>query len=419
MPKSKDGLFYGWVMVAAFFVISTVIYGELTSFGVFFKTIGAEFGLNRTATSAIFSAQNLFGAVMSFVGGWAVDKYGPRISALFIGILIGLSLVLTSQTNAYWQLFITYSLLFSVIGVVYTMIMSTVSRWFDKNRGIALGIAGMGIGLGSVVMAPFSTYLIASFNWRWAYIILGLLAWVIIIPLSTLFKKDPSDIGLQRYGARPASDPVTATPTPNEAGATLTEFSLRDASRTRSFWLIGLIWLFNAFCYFLVVIHIVPHATDIGVPAMGAAIVLSLIGISYVVGRFLMGWASDNIGTKKTAVICALLAALSMVWLVRSQDVAMLYIFGVVFGFANGGLDPSMAALVGDTFGMRRIGIIMGTLQVNWGIGVLAGPAIGGVVFDATSSYFMAFVVGAITMFAIALFVTLTRRETGLVQSHK
>ena len=407
MPSSKNRLFYGWVIVAAFFVISTIMFGTLTSFGVFFKSMGSEFGLTRAATSAVFSVQNLFGAVMSFVGGWAIDRFGPRITALFIGIFTGLALVLTGQTNAYWQLFITYSLLFSVIGVVYTMIMSTVSRWFGKNRGLALGISGSGIGLGTVALAPLATYLISSFGWRTAYVIMGIIVWAVIIPLSRLLRKNPPDIDAEPSAVK--EDPAQIK---SEDSAQNSELSLHEALRTRSFWLIGPIWLLNAFSYFLIVIHLVPHATDIGIPAMEAATILSLIGASYVAGRLLMGKVLDIIGIKKTAITCALLAALAMIWLIYSADLLMLYIFGIVFGFANGGLDPCMAALVGDTFGMRNIGIIMGTLQVNWGVGVIIGPAIGGLVFDINNSYFTAFLAGVAAMFAIALFVALTRRET-------
>ena len=90
----------------------------------------------------------------------------------------------------------------------------------------------------------------------------------------------------------------------------------------------------------------------------------------------------------------------------------MLYLFGVVFGFSNGGLDTSVTALVGDTFGIRRIGIIMGALRVNYGIGVAIGPAIGGLVFDISNSYSTAFLVGVLAMFAVALFLFLTGRET-------
>lgn len=200
MPRFKDKLFYGWVVVAAFFAIGTIMYGSQSSFGVFFKSIAGEFGLTRAATSAIFSVQNVFGSAISIIGGWAVDRYGPRIIAFLIGLFAGLSLLLTSQTNALWQLFITYSFLFCVIGAVYTVMMSTVSRWFDKNRGLALGIAGSGIGLGIVAIAPFATYLISSFGWRKAYLIMGLIAWLIIIPLSRLLRKNPYGIGAEPNG---------------------------------------------------------------------------------------------------------------------------------------------------------------------------------------------------------------------------
>lgn len=155
-----------------------------------------------------------------------------------------------------------------------------------------------------------------------------------------------------------------------------------------------------------------PHATDIGIPAMEAATVLSLIGASFIAGRLLMGRVSDSIGSKKTAITCALLVAIAMIWLIWSQDLLMFYIFRVVFGFSSGGLDTSLAALIGDIFGMHNIGIIMGTLQVTWGIGMIIGPAIGGVVFDVSNSYFMAFLAGALAMLAVSLLLALTRRET-------
>lgn len=417
MPGSKNNFFYGWVVVVAFFAIGTIMYGTLTSFGVFFKSIESDFGLTRTATSAIFSAQNVFGAIMSFVGGWAVDRYGPRITVLLIGVLSGLSLLLTSQTNALWQLFITYSLLFSGIGAVYTLIVSTVSRWFDKNRGLALGIAGSGVGLGIVVIAPFATYLIASFGWRMAYIIMGLIVWLIVIPLSRTLRTTPDAIGAEPDGVRADSGEMGVAKRRNEDRAHSTEFSLREAFKTRNFWLIGSVWLLNAFCYFLVLIHIVPHATDIGIPAMEAATVLSLIGASFIAGRLLMGRVTDIIGGKKTAITCALIVALAMIWLIRSQDLLMLYVFGVVFGFSNGGLDTSMAALVGNTFGISNIGVIMGALQVNWGVGMIIGPAIGGFIFDVNSSYFIALLAGALAMLLVALLVALTRREKAVYRT--
>jgi len=184
MPNSERKIFYGWVLVVSFLVISTIVYGLNQSFGVFFKLLGADFRLTRAETSAIVSTQNIFGTIVAFTTGWALDKFGPRIIVLIIGVCSGLALVLTSQTGVPWQLFITYSLFFSVLGANFTTMAGTISRWFHRKRGLALGIAASGVGLGGVAIAPLSAWLISIFHWRTAYIILGAMAWIIIIPLS-------------------------------------------------------------------------------------------------------------------------------------------------------------------------------------------------------------------------------------------
>jgi OFA family oxalate/formate antiporter-like MFS transporter len=416
MPSFKYKPYYGWVVVASFLVIGGVMHGINQSFGVFFKSIENEFGVTRAATSAVVSVQNVFGSAISIVAGWSLDRFGPRIITLFMGFFVGLSLLLTSQTLALWQLFITYSLLFCVIGAVYTTTVGTVSRWFDKNRGLALGISCAGIGLGTLAIAPFATYLIVSFNWRTAYIVLGIIAWVFIIPLSRLLRRNPGEMGVDPGGVKSGSETGRAKPEKGRR-TQLIGFSFKEASRTRSFWLFVPISLLTAFCNFLVIIHIVPHATDIGIPAIEAATVMGVIGASNTAGRMLIGRVSDIIDRRKTAVVCALLVAAAMLWLIWSKELLMFYAFGVVFGFSVGGLDTTMTALVGDTFGMRNIGIIMGALQVNWGIGMIIGPAVGGLVFDVANSYFIAFLMGVLAMVAIAMLIALTRREASQVSS--
>ena len=411
--KLKDRLFYGWVVVIACLIIATVIYGINYSFGVFLKPLESEFGLTRGAISGVFSVYMLFGCVFGILGGWALDRYGPRVVALFMGLFTGLSLLLTSQTNAPWQLFITYGLLLPLgTGSTYMVIMATTSRWFDKKRGLALGIASSGAGLGTLLMAPFATYLIANVGWRMAYIVLGLIAWLVMIPLSRLLKRDPSEIGTLPDGIKSVSNETGTEELRREDNTQLAGLSLLQASKTGSFWLLGAIWLLYSFCYLLVLTHIVPHATDIGIPAMEAAVILSLMGGSNIAGRLLMGRISDSMGRKATAIICALLVVGAMVWLIRSQDLLMLYLFGIVCGFSFGGLDPAVTALVGDIFGLRSIGIIMSILNVAWGIGSAIGSAVGGFVFDASKNYSMAFLAGALAMLIVALLIVLIRRET-------
>jgi len=405
----KDKLFYGWVVVAVFFVSGITLYGVHFSFGIFFKSIESEFSLTRAATSAVLSANLLLAGLYSFFAGWALDRYGPKIVVLLMGVFTGLSLLLTSQTGSSWQLFITYSLLLAMgTGALFVVPMSTVSRWFDKKRGLALGMASSGVGLGPLVMAPFATYLIASFSWRVAYIVIGLIAWLIVIPLSRLLRGDPYEIGALPDGVKTLPEDTES----EEGIIQPAHLSLPQALRTRSFWLVMFIWVLYASNIFLVFTHLVPHATDIGYSAMEAAAIVSLLGGAAVAGRVVLGTVSDRMGRKVTAIICALLQAGAMMWLLWANDLWMFYLFALVYGFAFGGMSPVMAALIGDTFGLGRIGAILGMLEVGFGIGAAIGPAVGGFIFDVSNSYFLAFLLGAAVMLVATLLIALIRRET-------
>ena len=411
--RLKDKLFYGWVVVGAFFIIGTTIWGTRFTFGIFFKSIESEFDLTRAVTSTVFSTYMVLGALFAVLGGWALDRYGPRIIILLMGIFTGFSLLLTSQTNSLWQLFITYSLLLAMgTSAMYVVAMSTVSRWFDKKRGLALGIASSGVGLGMVVMAPFATFLISNFEWRMAYIVLGLVAWLIVIPLSRLLRKDPNEIGTLPDGVTSNPREMHIQKPENEESIEPAYLSLSQALRTRSFWLLMFVYLFFAVNQFLLFTHLVPHATDMGISAGEAAAVLSLLGGTATVARVPICAVSDRIGRRVTIIICYLLIAGAMLWLIWAQDLWALYLFALVYGLGNAGTGPIMAAIIGDTFGLRRIGAILGVLDVGYGIGAAIGPAIGGLIFDVTNSYSMAFILGASAMLATTLLVSLTRRET-------
>jgi len=173
------------------------------------------------------------------------------------------------------------------------------------------------------------------------------------------------------------------------------------------------IFFLFAFSLFLVLTHLVPHATDIGFSAAEAATVLSLAGGAAIVGRLLLGAASDRIGRKTAPIICALLHVGAMVWLLWARELWMLYLFALAYGFSWGGMGPTMAALIGDTFGLGRLGATLGVLDAGFGTGAAIGPVIGGFVFDVTGSYFVAFSLGAVVMLLSTLFIALIRRETG------
>ncbi|MBI4187343.1 MAG: MFS transporter [Chloroflexi bacterium] len=407
--RFKSRPFYGWTIIVALFFTGLTLYGIINSFGVFFKPIGGEFNITRAATSAIISTNMLLIGVVAIIGGWATDKYGPRVVTFLMGLFTGLSLVLTSQTTSLWQMFITYSLLLAVgTGALYPAAMATAARWFDKRRGLALGIVNGGIGLGTVTMPLFANYLIYRLDWRPAYLVMGITAWLVVIPLSRLLRRAPSQIVASAGGASSLS--VDAT---NENhGTPVVDSSPFKIFRAKSFWLIISAWLLHASSILLVYTHLVPHATDLGISSGEAAGLLSFMGGVSIAGRVLTGVLSDKIGGKLASIICALLGVAAFLWLIASQELWMLYLFALVYGFSYGGLNTGVGVLVSGTFHLTNIGVLFGVLDFGFGIGAAIGPYIGGLIFDVTNSYFLAFLISALAMLAASAFIAFVRRES-------
>ena len=390
-------------------MIAVIGIGTRYSFGVFLKSLEAEFGISRGATSGIFSVYMLLCSLLAIIGGWALDKYGPRKIAFLMGSFTGLSLVLTSLTHSVWQLFITYGLLLSVgTGPIYTVVNSTTSRWFHKKRGFAVGITSSGGGLGIIALAPFATYLISIFGWRTAFLWLGLIAWIIMASVSLLLIKDPSDMGLSPDGLK--SEPVQTASQTEESPAQPMAYSVAQAFRASQFWLLAFTWVFLSLCLHLVFVHAVPHALDMGISPMDASLMLSLIGVANIPGRLVIGKVSDAIGRRTLGVACILFQSASLLWLAWAHALWMLYIFAIAYGFVWGGSGTIITSLIGDVFGMRSLGAIMGVMTAGWALGAAVGPAMGGYIFDMSGNYFAAFSAAAGFTLITALFVALIRK---------
>jgi len=412
--RIKDKLFYGWVVVIAFFIINIIVQGTRHSFGVFFKSLASEFGLTRAETSGVYSVYMLLCCMFCFVSGWGADKFSLRKLISLMGLFMGLSLILTSQAQSLWQLFVVYSLLFAMgTSGVFVVSTSIIIRWFNSKRGLAIGLATSGVGLGTVMMAPFAAYLIATFGWRMSYLVMGIIAWLFVIPTAMLLRKEPGEMGLHPYGGEFNGNQTVGSHR-GEGSNQPTGFSFLYAFKTRNFWFLGLVWLLFSMGLYMVLTHIVPHGTDIGIPAMKAASILSVIGAMSIPGRLLVGKLSDNLSRKAIAIICALCLTGAIIWLIYSKELWMFYLFALVFGFSFGGLSTSVTALIGDTFGQRSIGIIMGTLEVGWFLGASIGPFMGGLVYDINNDYSLAFSICVAAMVMATLLLAFTKREMKL-----
>jgi MFS transporter, OFA family, oxalate/formate antiporter len=408
LSKIKSSLHSVWLILAAAFFIHMAMYSTRHAFGVFFKSFEGEFDLTRAMTSSIFSLHMILCAVFSLLGGWALDKYGPRKLIALMGLLIAVGLTLTSQANEAWQLFITYSLILALAtGSGHTVIMSTVSRAFGHNRGLALGIASSGGGLGTLLIAPLSAYLITQFGWRFASSIIGLFAGFIIMVWSPLLRNvSPAEIAPgKEAGLKPYSSHSTTGKTASEAYPY--SYTFREAIRSTKFWFLGIAYLLQASAIYLVNTHIVAHAIDSGFPVIEAALILSIIGGCNVAGRLLVGFVSDTIGAKKGAIISSLIGTLALVLLTFSAEKGAFYVFGALFGLAWGGFGTATTVLVSRLFGLKSIGMILGSMNVGWHLGAAIGPAMGGLVFDATGSYFTAFIMGTAALLIAGLLTSM------------
>ncbi|MBW1863490.1 MAG: MFS transporter [Deltaproteobacteria bacterium] len=375
------------------------------------KSIEAEFGITRAATSSVFSIYMLLCCIIAILGGWSMDRYGPKKVGIIMGTFTGLSLLLTSQATSLWQLFITYSLLFSLgTGAIYVVVNSTASRWFIQKRGIVVGITSSGGGLGTIAISPFATYLISNFNWRTAFIVMGLISWIGITAASLLFRKDPRDIGLLPDGGKP--EPLQGAPKRAE-NIPRADFSLDQAYSMSQFWLLGFSWVFLSFSVHLIFVHIVPYAIDMGISPMDASFILSLIGVANILGRVVLGKLSDTIGRKSMAITCDLIQFGALIWLIWARQSWMLYIIALIFGFTFGGSSTMITIFIGDIFGTRSLGAIMGILTAGFGLGAAIGPAVGGYIFDVSGQYFAAFATGSVSLLVAACLMALIKGDSG------
>ncbi len=407
--NSKKGRFYyGWVILAVCLFLVTVSYGIRFSFGVFFKSLEQDFGWTRAVTSGVFSVYMLIGSLFAILAGWVADRHGAKAVFLAMSLFAFVGLALTSRATELWHLFLSYSLLVAIgTGATYAVTTSLGTRWFKQRRGLALAIITSGVGLGSILMAPMASFLIGGYGWRDSYTAIGIISVIVMIPCALLLRKAPVEIlSSSNLGNQQAGNPGVVVAKKSE------EFSLVQAIKSRNFLILIVIWFFYAFCLFLIMTHIVPHAIDMGIDPVQAASIISVSGFANIPSRITMGLVCDRFGRRQTAIGCALLMALALVWVTRSSSLWMLYVFAAAFGAAYGGLAPPTTAIVGDTFGTKNIGAIFGILEVGWVSGAAVGPAVAGYVFDTTGTYTLAFWMGvgaALIIVILALFLKDTR----------
>ncbi|HXG05533.1 MAG TPA: MFS transporter [Candidatus Binatia bacterium] len=377
----RERFFYGWVVLGAAALITCVGMGALFSLGVFLKPIEQTTGWSRTGISTIALLNWIFMGLGSFLWGSLSDRFGTRVVVLAGGALLGLGLVLSSQVTALWQLHLTFGGLVGLaVGAFYAPLTSTATKWFTANRGLAVAIVSAGIGLGVLLVSPLARWLATLFDWRIAMLILGDLAWLVVIPAALLIRDRPGDLGAAARGG-----PARIQP----------EFSAAQVWRAPQFWVIALTHFACCAAHSGPIFHMVTHAIDQGVRPMTAATVLSVSGLSSIFGRVGAGVLADRIGAKPTLVGgLALQAGVILLYLVAG-DARTFYLLGLAFGTFYGGVMPLYALVTREYFGEKVMGSAYGGVFLVSTLGMGLGSFAGGLIYDRLGGYAWLFLASA------------------------
>ena len=405
---------YAWRTVIISMVILAALGFTWYPFGIFLKPITEEFNWDRGALTGALAVSILVSGAIGILAGRLSDRYGPRPIVTIGGLLSGIAFLLLPLINALWHAYLILGILIG-IGGVFTLIpiMSLIPRWFTKRVGIAMGITMAGLGVGGIITPPITQLLISTYDWRWACVALGLLTIIIIIPVAQFLKHSPQQAGLKPYGE---GEIIEGKQSPSSS---MKGFSLKQAIRTRGFWLFGLVQTFGLFYTSTVMVHIVPHASDTGIPEVSAAVILSVIAVFAIIGRLIVGFISDKIGGRKALTVCLILMILSAVWLLSAEEIWMFYVFAVIFGFANGGFTTLFSVVTAELFGLASLGAIIGGFVIFATLGEALGAPVSGTIFDITGSYRVAFLlsIGTSTVAVIiSVFLLRYKGKTGMAR---
>jgi len=368
-----------WLIVAALFTVTYGVSTPLAAYGVFLPVFAETFSWSRGAISTALSLNLLLGGVAGFGIGALADRHGPRVMLVVTVILAGTAFALVSLIGSLWQLYLLVGVLGGIgMSSFYLLSTTTVTRWFDEHRGLALALVLVGFNLGYITAGPLSAWLIAKVGWRAAYAMLGSVCGLVTM-LAALTVRLP--------GARETREPRAANSRIEPAAGLTLAQALVDMRQ----WYLNVSWLLLGGLSLMVSVHIVPFAHDQGISLAGASLALTAYGTGSVCGRVASGVVSDRLGTFTTIRLgYALQLAALLVLLGLSSRGALLGSL-VVLGVGFAAADTMLAKAVPDVFGTRALGAILGVLNLGWRCGAAIGPAAAGFLYDLTGSYAIPF----------------------------
>jgi MFS family permease len=385
------GIFWGWYVVLGALFIMAVNYGTRFIFGVFVAPMAEDLHWSRSAVSAGMSFLVLFYGIGGIFTGRLVDRVAPRWTITCGACLMASGLFSTILVREPWQFYLTYGLLGGTGAACFGVVVcnSSVGKWFVRRRGLAIGTSSVGLGVGTMLLAPLAGFVVKNWGWRAGFLTLATIMLIVGVGVGqTLMRRTRPE----EHGLLPDGDPASAVAEEVCAGGQGVKPALGPILRDSRFWII-------AFCYGVAVmaelaalVHQVAYAQDRQIDPLAAASSIGLIGVTGTLGRFFFGWLADRVRDAKYVSALGLIAMVGgMFLLLRADTAALLFASSLLFGFGMGSIVTVMPYLLADRFGRDVLGTAYGMMNfLCAGIGGGLGPLITGWLYDRMGSYTLA-----------------------------
>ncbi|MFN8540486.1 MAG: MFS transporter [Thermomicrobiales bacterium] len=385
-------IFYGWIVVGVTFVALLISAGVRSAPSVLIHPLETELGWSRDGISFFISIGLLLFGASAPVGGWLINRFGPRKLLLFGLAVGGASAIASAKMTALWQFGLLWGF-FSGIGTGVTAAalgVTIANRWFTKRRGLVLGLFGAATSAGQMIFYRTLIPMVDQLGWRGSVVVIGVLALVILTPVMLLLRDDPAELGVEPYGGPP---PAPAVAVKNDGFVAV----MSRAIRVPEFWLLaGSFFICGASSNGIVGVHFLPHSLDHGIPQNTAANVLAIMGGMNFIGTLASGILTDRFDPRKLLATYYILRGLSLFIVPYVFQVPGLLVFAVVFGLDYIATVPPTSALCADIFGRRNVGIVYSWVFFAHQIGAASIAYVSGVIRVESGSYLYAFIMAGI-----------------------
>lgn len=406
---------YAWIILVVLFIGHVVSFGIRSSFGVYISPWEQEFLASRSLVSSIAMLSFLVYCAGQLLAGKLNDSIGKGVVPAVGVFLMGVSLILTSQADQIWKVFILFGIGFSLgyAGCSNSVPSTIITNWFVKKRGFALGLIMAGFAVGQLILVPVSLFFVEKVGWRETMAALGVIIIAAVGPLFVLFlRSTPAEKGLKPYGyAGPVDHGRHAGSIRPEGDKPLSIFMV---FRMRAFWQLTIPYFICGFTDGgIIQTHLIPIADGKGLAVTFVAIAFSLIAAANIAGTIVTGHLSDHISrTRQLAIIYAFRAVTYVILIVLHQP-WLLLLFAVLYGVVEMASIAPTNSLAVQLFDRFSIGSILALVTVSHNVGGAAGSWIPGLLFDFTGSYYSVLVLSIVMLLAGALIALKTPEIRG------